>query len=73
MAENLYLLKNSGKREIQAGQYRGKNRFMVCFDEDKSVTVAAASMADAIWAAGKHWGIDPRKADFHQNCRVVRC
>ena len=63
------LLKSGG---LRAEGYTGKNRFMVSRGTD-AVQVYAKDTADAIWAAAKHWGVDPRKAEFHQNCRVRKC
>lgn len=34
------------------------------------VYVTAADVTAAIWAAAKHWGKDPRLAEFHQGCTV---
>ena len=73
MADNLYLLRNAANREIRAENYKGKQRFVVVYGKDKALTVAAPTMPAAIWAAAKVWKMDPRKAEFHQECRVVRC
>lgn len=72
MSENLYAIRKDGNRELRAENYTGKRRFTVCCN-NRAVTVAAGTMVDAIWTAGKYWGMDPRKAEFHQDCRVVRC
>ena len=73
MAENLHLLRNAANREIRAENYRGKQRFLVAYGKDKVLTVVAPTMPAAIWAAAKVWQMDPRQAEFHQECRVVRC
>ena len=60
-------------RELRAEGYAGKNKFTVYNDGFSPVTVFAGSMQDAIWTAAKHWKVDPRKAAFHQGCRVRKC
>lgn len=60
-------------RELRAEGYAGKTRFAVYNDGFSPVTVFAASMQDAIWVAARHWKVDPRKAAFHQACRVRKC
>lgn len=74
MAENLYDIRNAVRTgELRSENYKGKQRFMVCLENEKVIHVTAPTVAAAIWTAAKHWGLDPRKADFHQGCRVVRC
>ena len=77
MAENLYessrLARTAQQTEIRAERYTGRNKYMVHYGSRLPVTVYATGMAEAIWTAGKHWGIDPRKSEFHQECRVRAC
>lgn len=58
---------------IRAEGYGGKTRFQVFHGRDKIVTVFAGDMIAALYTAARHWGMDPRKAEFHQSCRVRRC
>ena len=77
MAENLYEMcrtnRAAGQTEIRAERYSGKQRFLVAHDNYAPLTVFAPTAAAAIWTAGKHWGVSPKKAEFHQGCRVRRC
>lgn len=78
MAVDLYQMaakvreQRNGK-EIRAEGYSGKRKFLVQLGQRIPLTVYAANIADAIWTAAKVWGVDPRKADVHQGCRVTRC
>lgn len=75
--ENLYALSAQARQRHAAAEHReagyaGKNQWTVLHDGHGVLTVTAKSAASAIWTAAKHWGEDPRKAAFHQNCKVMR-
>ena len=57
---------------LRAEGYSGKNRFLVA-RAGQAVQVYARDAASAIWTAAAMWGMDPRKAEFHQSCRVRKC
>lgn len=65
--------KAAADRGLRADGYTGKNRYQVLHGGGRAVTVFARDAASAIWTAAEHWGMDPRKAEFHQNCRVRKC
>ena len=78
MATDLYQMARQARdkaqsRELRAENYAGKQRFVVNHEDYSPVTVFAGTVPDAIWTAAKHWKADPRKAAFHQGCRVTRC
>ena len=60
------------RQELRAPGYTGKNRFMVHCD-GRSATVFAGDVIGALYTAARHWGMDPRKSEIHQSCRVKRC
>ena len=72
MAENLYQIKKENTQELRAGAYTGTRHFHVIHDEYGCLTVYAPEITSAIYAAGKHWGADPKKAAFHQGCRIMQ-
>ncbi len=63
----------AAEKGLRAEGYTGKNRFHVLHGKNKAVTVFAADMIAALYTAAEHWGMDPRKAEFHQSCRVRKC
>lgn len=63
----------AAEKGLRAEGYTGKNRFQVLHGKNKVVTVFAGDMIAALYTAAEHWGMDPRKAEFHQSCRVRRC
>ena len=77
MAEDLYamsrLAKAAQQKETRADGYKGKVKFVVYHGNYAPVLVYEPTAAAAIWTAGKHWGVDPRKTEFHQGCRVRAC
>ena len=80
MAEiNLYEMsaqareRDAASKGIRAEGYTGKNRYQVLHGNNKAVTVFAGDMIAALYTAAEHWQMDPRKAEFHQSCRVKRC
>lgn len=80
MAEiNLYEMsaqareRDAASKGLRAEGYTGKNRYQVLHGNNKAVTVFAGDMIAALYTAADHWGMDPRKAEFHQSCRVKRC
>lgn len=60
-------------RQLRAEGYSGKNKFHVFFGGSRMATVFAGDAVSALWTAAKHWGMDPRKSEVHQNCRVRKC
>lgn len=74
MATDLYEVNRKVRLEqqgLRAEGYTGKNRFYVTMGT-RGVMVASGDPAGAIWTAARHWGMDPTKAEVHQNIRVVR-
>lgn len=68
---NPYDMKNPPKRTgVYQDGYTGKKKWMVAHESFGVVTVYARDLAGAIWTAGKFWGENPKKAAFHQGCRV---
>ena len=65
--------KAAADRGLRADGYSGKNRYQVLHGGSRAVTVFARDAASAIWTAAGYWGMDPRKVEFHQNCRVRKC
>lgn len=59
------------KSEIRQKGYSGKKKWMVAQGVHGALTVYAADIIGAIYTAGTFWGESPKKADFHQSCRVV--
>ena len=64
--------KAAAERGIRAKGYEGKTRFFVTVQR-RVLTVFASDAVSALYAAAEHLGMDPRKAEFHQSCRVRKC
>lgn len=75
MNENLYQTSKAAKRmtvakELRAGDYKGKKKWLITNPAHGVLQIFAPNMAAAIYAAGHHWGVNPKKAEFHQGCSV---
>ena len=57
-------------REIRADGYKGKKKWMIIHQVHGVLQIFAPNVAAAIYAAGDHWGVNPKKAEFHQGCSV---
>lgn len=51
-------------------QKKTEKSWMVIHPAHGYQMVTGADMTDAIWAAARAWGVDPRLAEFHQGCTV---
>lgn len=63
----------AARKGLRAPGYTGKKRFQVLHGGSRIVTVFAGDMIAAMYTAAEYWGMDPRKAEFHQSCRVRKC
>lgn len=64
--------KAAAERGIRARGYEGKTRFCVIVQQ-RALMVIASDAVSALYTAAEHLGMDPRKAEFHQSCRVRKC
>lgn len=66
--QSLQTVKRPGEGEMD--KKKNEKSWMVIHPALGYVYVTAADVTAAIWAAAKHWGKDPRLAEFHQGCTV---
>lgn len=66
--QSLPVEKRPGEEERM--KKKGEKSWMVIHPAFGYVYVTAVDVTAAIWAAAKHWGKDPRLAEFHQGCTV---
>lgn len=64
--------RNEASKGVRAEGYDGKTKFCVYVGRHV-LAVFASDPVSALYAAAKHLGMDPRKAEFHQSCRVKKC
>lgn len=75
MSEDLHAVSRMGRkiitaREIRADGYKGKKKWMIIHQAHGVLQIFAPNVAAAIYAAGNFWGVNPKKAEFHQGCSV---